>query len=268
MIGIFDSGAGGLTVVKEIRALLPDYDLVYFGDTARFPYGTKSPTQLKQYALEDADFLLGRGAKLIVIACNSASAAAGDYLREHVSMPVLDVVGPAIEAARQATRRGRIGIIGTKATVQSGIYERLLMRSDKKLLVISRATPMLVPLVEERWWKYPESTRIIRRSLKPLKDAHVDTLILACTHYPFLQPLIQRVMGKNVVVVNPARSLGLAVKNFLEQNQDIDAGLSKNSHSLFYVSSDPKHFQETARWWLGERVEVEEAPTTSLAQIS
>ena len=127
---------------------------------------------------------------------------------------------------------------------------------------------MLVPLVEERWWKYPESTRIIRRSLKPLKDAHVDTLILACTHYPFLQPLIQRVMGKNVVVVNPARALGLAVKNFLEQNQDIDAGLSKNSHSLFYVSSDPKHFQETARWWLGERVEVEEAPTTSLAQIS
>lgn len=256
MIGIFDSGAGGLTTLKELRRILPDYDFIYFGDTARFPYGSKSTAQLRQYALEDADFLLGKGAKLIVIACNSASAVAADYLRGCLKLPVLDVVAPAIEAAKQATRRGRIGVIGTKATTQSGIYDRLLMDMGKNLLVVSRATPMLVPLVEERWWKYPESMRIIRRSLKPLKDARVDTLILACTHYPFLQPLIQRVMGKTVKIVNPAESTAAFVKNFLEQNPAIDTGLSKNSHSLFYVSSDPKHFQETARWWLGERVEI------------
>ncbi|KKU47962.1 glutamate racemase [Candidatus Uhrbacteria bacterium RIFCSPLOWO2_12_FULL_46_10] len=258
MIGIFDSGAGGLTTLKAIRELLPKYDLVYFGDTARFPYGSQSPERLRQYAEEDADFLLSRGARLIVIACNSVSAVAADHLCERLKVPVFDVVQPAVEAAQRITR-GRIGVIGTRATVGSGVYERLLQAVDKNILVISRATPMLVPLVEERWWKYPESMRIIRRSLKPLKDAHVDTLILACTHYPFLQALIARVMGKTVKIVNPAESTAASVKNFLEQNPAIDAGLSKNSRSLFYVSSDPRHFQETAKWWLGERVEASEA---------
>ena len=149
MIGIFDSGAGGLTVLREIRRILPRHDLIYLGDTARFPYGTQSPAVLKRYAKEDADFLIQHGAKIIVIACNSASAAASDYLREKISLPVFDVIGPAIFRAKKKTRGGRIGVIGTKATLRSGIYESLLRDQEERYTIISAAAPLLVPLVEE-----------------------------------------------------------------------------------------------------------------------
>jgi glutamate racemase len=213
-IGIFDSGAGGLTITKEILAALPGYDLIYFGDTARYPYGSQSASLLRSYAEEDAALLLSHGARLVVVACNSAAAAAGEHLRATLAVPVLDVVAPAVEEAVRVTRRGRIGVIGTKATVSSSVYQRLLTAGGR-YEVVARATPMLVPLVEERWWKHPESMRIVRRSLKPLKDARVDTLVLACTHYPLLEPLIRRAMGRNVAIVNPARATALALRRFL-----------------------------------------------------
>lgn len=262
MIGIFDSGAGGLTITAEIQRVLPRYDFVYFGDTARYPYGNQSPSLLRRYAEEDAALLLERGATLIVIACNSASAAAADHLRSKLSVPVMDVIGPAITAAKHVTKRGRIGVIGTKATVSSGVYEQSL-RALGYTKVVARATPMFVPLVEERWWKHPESMRIIRRSLKPLKEARIDTLILACTHYPLLQPLIERAMGKSVAIVNPARAAAEAIKNYLDENPALNAALAKNGKETWLVSSDPQHFAATARWWLGRSVKVEEAGTRS-----
>ena len=263
MIGIFDSGAGGLTVVKEIRRLLPDYDLIYFGDTARFPYGNQSPKLLQRYASEDAALLVRQGAQLVIIGCNSAAAAAGEFLRQQLTVPVFDVIEPAVEEAARRTRHGRIGVIGTKATVKSGVYERRLQALSPHSTVIARATPMLVPLVEERWWKYPESMRMIRRSLKSLKDAHVDTLVLACTHYPLLQPLIERVMGKQVAVVNPARTTAEALRIFLVEHPDVARTLARGGHEEFYVSSDPAHFRETAEWWLGRNVEGTEMRTES-----
>lgn len=261
MIGIFDSGAGGLTIAKEIRALLPQYDLLYFGDTARYPYGTQSPTMLKRYATEDAALLLELGAKIIVIACNSAASAASDDLRQSLKEPVFDVIGPATEEAKKVTKTGRIGVIGTKATITSGVYQKSL--AGDRRVITAHATPMLVPLVEERWWKHPESMRIVRRSLKSIKDAHVDTLVMACTHYPLIENLICRSLGKNVRLVNPARATALALQKFLLEHPDIARSLNQTGAVKYYVSSDPKHFEETARWWMGEKVKVEEIKTKS-----
>jgi len=265
MIGVFDSGAGGLTVVKEIRRLLPEVDLVYFGDTARFPYGNQSPSLLRRYAEEDAALLVAKGATVIVVACNSASAAAGAHLKATLVVPVFDVIGPAVAEARRRTTHGRIGVIGTKATVASGIYERLLAEPKGRYTVIARAASLLVPLVEERWWKHPESIRIIRRYLQPLKQAQVDTLVLACTHYPFLQPILQRVMGKRVAVVNPAEATAELLRQYLIEHPDAARSSEARGALHCYVSSDPQHFSQTARWWLGEKVEASEAQTNELA---
>jgi glutamate racemase len=261
MIGIFDSGAGGLTITREIQAALPGYDLVYFGDTARYPYGNQSQTLLQRYAAEDAALLRDRGATVIVIACNSASAAAGEYLRARLAIPVFDVIGPAVEAALAATRSRRVGVIGTKATVQSGAYERALAAAG--CAVVARATPMLVPLVEERWWKHPESMRVVRRSLLPVKQARVDTLILGCTHYPMLEPLIRRAVGKRVAIVNPAHATAAALARYLAVHPALDASLHRSDQATFLVSADPASFAATARWWLGRAVEVTEARTAS-----
>ena len=247
--------------MREIRRILPRHDLIYLGDTARFPYGTQSPAVLKRYAKEDADFLIQHGAKIIVIACNSASAAASDYLREKISLPVFDVIGPAIFRAKKKTRGGRIGVIGTKATLRSGIYESLLRDQEERYTIISAAAPLLVPLVEERGWKYPEAKRITRRYLRPFKVARVDTLILACTHYPILQTMIEKIMGPKTVIVNPAVALAAALKDFFEQENDIDAALGKNGVLKMYVTDDSDSFKKTAAWWLGsgEKLKVEEA---------
>lgn len=254
MIGVFDSGAGGLTVVKELTALLPKTDLVYFGDTARFPYGNQSAEQLQHYAEEDAALLIKEGADAIVIACHSASAAAGDYLRTKFKQPVFDVNSTAAAEALRVSRRGRIGVIGTKATIASGVYQRLLAGEGR--IITAVAAPMLVPLVEERWWKYPESMKIIRRSLLPLKKAHVDTLVLACTHYPIIEPYIRRAMGKSVKLVNPARATAQAVQRYCEEHPEPKAG---SGTQRFFVSADPEHFKATAQWWLGKKIEVAEA---------
>jgi len=258
MIGVFDSGAGGLTVLKEIREILPDYDTIYLGDTARYPYGSQSAKMIQRYAKEDADFLINRGAKVIVIACNSASAAAGEMLSSELQIPLFNVIQAAIEEAVKVTKSKRIGIIGTKATINSGVHEMLLKKLIPNSLVVAKATPLLVPIVEERWWRHPETMRIIRRYLRPLKNAHLDVLILGCTHYPMLEKLIQRVMGPKVKLINSAKSTAEAMKEFFTENKEVEKKMSKKGKQIYCITSDAQHFEETAEWWLGRRVKAEE----------
>ncbi|MEJ2656501.1 MAG: glutamate racemase [Desulfobacterales bacterium] len=187
MIGIFDSGIGGLTVVRSVMEHLPGYDIVYFGDTARTPYGTKSADTVINYSLENIDFLLQHGAKIVVIACNTASSVASIRVAETFDVPIFEVVTPASEQAVNRSEISVVGIIGTRATVKSGIYEKKIKKMKPEAKVYSVACPLLVPLVEEGWMKKPETMMIIKKYLLPLKVRQIDTLILGCTHYPLLK---------------------------------------------------------------------------------
>ncbi|MBN1585583.1 glutamate racemase [Candidatus Uhrbacteria bacterium] len=265
MIGIFDSGIGGLTVVREIFRQLPGYDTIYFGDTARTPYGNKSPEAVRRFALEDADFLLSRGAKMIVVACNTVSAVAIDELRRHVSVPVIEVVTPAVEAAIVSVSRlspkgaagspkraiPKIGVIGTRATVMSGIYGRKLSeRSSGEIRVKSRACPLFVPMAEEGWLNRPETAMVAKRYLTPLKWPKVDVLILGCTHYPFLRSAIRKAVGTEVRLIDPAREAVLALKRVLANDSGLERSLSKRHRHLFYVSDRTGQFSRLASAWL------------------
>ncbi|MEA1901260.1 MAG: glutamate racemase, partial [Thermodesulfobacteriota bacterium] len=183
MIGIFDSGIGGLTVVKAIMENLFGYDIIYFGDTARTPYGTKSSETVKKYALENTEFLLSKGAKIIVIACNTASSVATESVAENFDIPIFEVITPAVELSINTSHKPCIGIIGTRATVKSGIYEKKIKKMNPHARVYSKACPLLVPLVEEGWLNKPETKMIVKKYLHPLKVRQIDTLILGCTHY-------------------------------------------------------------------------------------
>ncbi|MBW1747843.1 MAG: glutamate racemase, partial [Deltaproteobacteria bacterium] len=216
MIGIFDSGIGGLTVVKSLMEELPGYNMIYFGDTARTPYGSKSPETVVRYALENTDFLLKQGAKLIVMACNTASSVAADRVAENYDIPIFEVVTPATEQAVKISNTLTIGVIGTRATVKSGIYEHKIMALKPDAKVYSAACPLLVPLVEEGWMKKPETVMIIKKYLHPLKVRQIDTLILGCTHYPLLKDKIQRKIGKRVHIIDSSIAIAENVKFFLD----------------------------------------------------
>jgi len=215
MIGIFDSGIGGLTVARSIESLLPNRSLLYFGDTARTPYGTKSAEVIIDYSLRNAEFLLENGAKLIVIGCNSASSVATNSLRAEFDVPVLEVIGPAAAKAVAVSVSGRIGIIGTRATINSGIYEQSIGSLNPDYKVFSVPCPLLVPLVEEGWTTRQETMMIIRRYLHPLKDKRIDTLILGCTHYPMLKPLIQARSGKRVTLIDSSVEVAYSLRDQL-----------------------------------------------------
>lgn len=258
MIGIFDSGIGGLTVVKKVFEVLPKYQILYFGDTARTPYGGRGEEVIKKYAFEDAEILIRNGAKIIVIACNTASAVAADFLREKVKVPIFEVVSPAVEKAIQITRNKKIGIIGTRATINSKIYERLIKEKAPEVQVFQNPAPLLVPLVEEGWLKKPETRMIVKKYLFPLKLKQIDTLILACTHYPFLKDIIQRKIGQRVKLVDPGEEVVLKVKKFLEENPEIEQSLLKSNQHRFLVSDLTPKFQELTVKWLGKKVELEE----------
>ncbi len=258
MIGVFDSGIGGLTVVKKIFEFLPEYQVLYFGDTARTPYGNRGKEVVKKYALEAAEILIKNGAKIIVIACNTASALAADFLREKIKMPIFEVVTPTVDKALQVTRRQRIGVIGTRATVNSKIYEKLIKARDKKAQVFQNSAPLLVPLVEEGWLNKPETKMIIKKYLLPFKLQQVDTLILACTHYPFLHQIIQQKMGRQVKLINPGEETILSLKNFLNQHPKIAQSLPKNNQHRFLVSDANDKFRQLAVNWLGQKIKLEE----------
>lgn len=246
-IGVFDSGIGGLTVVKQLMSLLPGESIVYFGDTARIPYGSKSVEVVKRFALEDSFFLLEKNVKMIVVACNTASAIAVGFLKEVLPAPVTGVIRPGARAAARRSRRGKVGVIGTTATVRSGAYYRELLEINSRFQVISQACPLLVPLVEEGWIEDDATYLIARRYLQPLIDNHVDALILGCTHYPLLKNVIQRILGEEVALIDSGVETAARVQEILAENHLIAPPDTPVEHQ-FYLSDLPYKFQE-----IGER---------------
>ncbi|HEV7732066.1 MAG TPA: glutamate racemase [Candidatus Binatia bacterium] len=252
-IGIFDSGVGGLTVLHAILGVLPNEHLVYLGDTGRFPYGTKSAETVTRYSLENVDFLLEKGVKMLVIACNSASAVALDQLRERAPVPVIGVIEPGAQAAVESTRNGRIGVIGTEATIASGAYTRALRALQPSLELYTRACPLLVPLAEEGWTDGNIARGIVDTYLASLARSGIDTLILGCTHYPLLKPVIGEVMGPTVRLVDSAAETARVVAARLEAD-----GLLRPDGSgttSFFVTDVPDRFVRIGQRFLGARVE-------------
>ncbi len=236
MIGIFDSGIGGMTVARAVEQLLPNYPIVYYGDIARTPYGPKSPETIINYSIRNTEFLLDKGAKLIIIACNSASSVATKTLRDRFQVPIIEVISPAAERAIQISKTRRIGIIGTKATVKSGIYQQTINKANPEFKVFAKACPLLVPLVEENWLNKRETKMILRRYLYPLKNQQIDTLVLGCTHYPLLKDLIQARIGKKVQLIDSSIQTAHYVKEYLLRHPEIVNEQSDASHS--YYASD------------------------------
>ncbi len=214
-IGVFDSGIGGLTVVSALRRALPNESIFYLGDTARVPYGGKSPTTVQRYSLEIASLLLGEMAKTIVVACNTASALALPTLEQTLPVTVTGVIAPGAKAATAATRNGHIGVIGTRATIKSGAYEEALKKLNPEVRVTARACPLLVPLIEEGWLTSDVTDQVLMQYLQPLLDEGVDTLVLGCTHYPLLRPAIHRLLGDAVTLVDSAENCAIAVRELL-----------------------------------------------------
>lgn len=217
-IGVFDSGIGGLTVAAAIRRHLPNEDIFYLGDTARVPYGGKSRQTVERYSLEISGLLLAENAKLIVVACNTASALALDRLEKSLRVPVLGVVAPGADAAARSSRDGRIGVIGTRATIASGAYEQAIRRRRPDAHIFSTACPLLVPLIEEGWLDDPVTTAVLERCLAPLLRENIDTLVLGCTHYPLARSTIARVVGPEVTLVDSAENCARAVVDLLTRD--------------------------------------------------
>jgi len=258
-LGVFDSGIGGLTVARALFERLPRESVIYFGDTARVPYGPKSPETVRRYSGEILAFLLQRGVKAIVVACNTSTAHALSYLKEHSPVPVVGVIEPGARAAVAATKTGTIGVIGTAGTIASGAYERAIkaLRPDAK--VHGQACPLFVPLVEEGWFDHPAAELIAREYLEPLKQAHVDVLVLGCTHYPLMKTLLARVMGPGVTLVDSAEETAKAVASELESRGLLTDGGSHDH--LFVVSDDEPHFRRVGARFLGEKIkQVEVVP--------
>ena len=216
-IGVFDSGIGGLTVAAALRELLPGEEIFYVGDTARVPYGGKSPATIERYGIEIAGMLLAEGAKLIVVACNTASALAVPRLQQLLRVPVIGVIEPGASAAVAATKSGHVGVIGTRATVQSKAYEKAIHAIDSTIKVRVQACPLLVPLIEEGWLEDPVTDQIIQRYLNPMVRSGIDTLVLGCTHYPLLSKALSRYVGSGITLVDSARNCAANVKAVLQK---------------------------------------------------
>ncbi len=247
-IGVFDSGVGGLTVVREIMRQIPNESIIYFGDTARVPYGNKSKETVTRFSRQIVRFLCSHDVKAIVVACNTASACALDELEQEFDIPLIGVVKPGTKAAVEATRNGRIGVIGTEATIQSGIYSRYIRELRKDAAVYGKACPLFVPLVEEGLWQDPVTDEIARRYLAELIDCGIDTLILGCTHYPLIRSTVGRMMGEDVALVNPAYETALELKRLLEEEGLLNheaRTLGSIGHQ-FYVSDGAEKFKQFA----------------------
>lgn len=246
-IGVFDSGIGGLTVAREIMRNLPSEKIVYFGDTARLPYGSKSKDTIIRYSRQIVRFLQSRKVKAIVVACNTASALALDTLEKEIDIPIIGVVKPGARVAAQATVSKRVGVIATEATIRSGLYTTLIQQIDSEISVVGKPCPLFVPLVEEGWRKDPITEMIARRYLKELQEQDIDTLILGCTHYPLLRKLIGDIMGDKVRLVNPAYETSMVLKNLLaERHMENQGGTKEEFPYRFYVSDAAEKFKEFA----------------------
>ncbi|PIQ83245.1 MAG: glutamate racemase [Candidatus Omnitrophica bacterium CG11_big_fil_rev_8_21_14_0_20_63_9] len=250
-IGVFDSGIGGLTVVKAVMEELPSESIIYFGDTARVPYGTKSKSTIVKFSLENVEFLLRFGVKCIVIACNTSSSWALPTLRKYFKVPIIGVIRPGALAAVQATRTKRIGVIGTKATIHSGAYEAAIHRFDPTIKVFSESCPLFVPLVEEGWLNGSICKEIATKYLESLKRQRIDTLILGCTHYPLLTSTIQHVLGPDVTLVDSAKQTAVEVRGVLMGAETLCDHRLRPRYR-FFVTDEPAHFNQVGHRFLGQ----------------
>lgn len=266
-IGVFDSGVGGLTVLREIMEMMPYEDVIYFGDTARIPYGSKSEQTVKKFACQCAKFLYDKGVKTIVIACNTASAVAIDYLKDRFDIPVIGVIEPGARGAVEATKNGRIGVIGTYATIGSSAYQNKIMEKMPEAEIVGIPCPLFVPIVEEGW-EYSEVARLTARQyFTELMEHDVDSLVLGCTHYPILRHTIGQVLGEKVRLVNPAFETAKELKETLREN-----GMTKNDFVKavyrYYVSDAPEKFRRIGGNFLKKEIELlEEIQIDSIAAL-
>lgn len=245
-IGLFDSGIGGLTVMRQMMRDLPHESLIYFGDTARIPYGEKSDETILQYALENAAFLISHQIKALVVACHTASAFAVEHLCQRFSIPVVGVIEPGIEKALQISKQGAIAVLGTRATIRSQVYEKRIQKEKPGKPVFSLACPLFVPLVEEKWGDHPSTRLIVREYLKPLKSHPIDTVLLGCTHYPLLQELIQEELGPDITMIDSATACVEHVSHLLKA-QHLCSPEGASPFYRTFVSDDPLMFKEKAQ---------------------
>ena len=267
-IGIFDSGIGGLTVVREVQRLLPHEDLLYLGDTARVPYGTKSPGTVIRFACEDTQFLVQQGVKAVAVACNTASAWALPALEQRFDVPIFGVILPGVRAALACTRTRRIGIIGTSATIRSRAYPDALHAQSHRSKTYARACPLLVPLVEEGWLRHAVTRAVLRTYLAPLRRHRIDTLILGCTHYPLLKPAIARILGKGIALVDSAESCAQDMREQLGAAQLLATGRRRAGILQPFLTDETDRFGALAGKFLGAPtappLKVDLAPILSL----
>jgi glutamate racemase len=256
-VGIFDSGIGGLTVAHAMFERLPRESTVYFGDTARVPYGPKSPETVRRYSLEILHWLLEQGVKAVVIACNTSTAHALEALQAESPVPVIGVIEPGARAAAAASANGPIGVIGTAGTIASNAYARAIQRARPGTVVVQQACPLFVPLVEEGWFEHPAAELIARDYLEPLRRARVDALVLGCTHYPLLKPLLQRVMGPEVRLIDSGEETAGAVDLALRA-AGIEAPPGVGARHRFAVSDDEARFRAVGSRFIGERLSAAE----------
>lgn len=261
-IGIFDSGIGGLTVAKRVMSILANENIIYFGDTARVPYGSKSNSTVIEYSIQDAQFLLKKNVKLIIVACNTASSVALNTLREKFEIPIIGMIEPGANLALETTKNGKIGVIGTNATINNKAYSEKLKQLDPKIQVFEKACPLFVPIAEEGWLDHPATKLVAKEYLQDFIDNGVDTLVLGCTHYPLLSETIQEIIGKNVTLIDSGFAASLQVENHLKgrgiRNDSVQLGQKE-----FYVSDLPDKFKLLAERFLGselthiEKIDVE-----------
>ncbi len=253
-IGVFDSGLGGLTVVRELLQRLPHEDIVYFGDTGRVPYGSRSPEMVKQYAMQDCGLLLKQDVKCIIAACGTVSSVADEVLRA-LPVPAMGVVEPTAEAALEVTKTGRIGVIGTAVTVRSASFENAVKKARPDAQVFAQACPVLVTLVESGWIEEnnPATLAVVERYLEPFVEQKIDTLILGCTHFPLLAPIFSHVLGEDVTLVNSGAVTAAKCASLLRQHDRLSASTDRGD-CQFFVSDQPYNFTRVAEMFLGRAV--------------
>lgn len=262
MIGVFDSGYGGMTVLKELLKVLPQYDYMYLGDNARTPYGNRSHDSVKKFTEEGVKYLFKQGCVLILIACNTASAQVlrelqEEYLRKPnvKDRKILGVIKPIVEESVKITKNNRVGVVGTRSTINAKSYEVELHHLDPDIKVCSKACPLLVPLVEEDWIKKPETKMILKKYLRPVKSCNIDTLILGCTHYPLLLKDFRRIMGKKIKVPSPGVIIAKSMEDYLERHPEIETQLGKKGKRIYCTTDDPQKFQKMGSNFLGRKID-------------
>lgn len=252
-IGVFDSGIGGLTVVRALTKQLPHENIVYFGDTARVPYGPKSPQVIREYAAQDTDFLVKHNVKMIVVACNTVSSVALEVVQKHSKVPVVGVIVPGSKAAVDLSKKKRIGVIGTIGTINSNSYTNAIRQYDATAIVIGQACPLFVPLAEEGWIEHKATELIAREYLFPLKLQKVDTLVLGCTHYPILERVIRSVFDGDIVLVDSGESTAKEVEQVLNESNLKNPSMLR-ANIQFFVSDIPYKFTEIGERFLGQKL--------------